>query len=361
MSHLSVATRPSRLRLWPKALEALFVADARQALIWCSCALFALVVVDLVTPPVSLLFAYISIVVLATWHGGPFHGLVFAALAFGMQLLGGFLNPETLPQDSVVPVDIFNRLFTFLVVVGLVAALRTLYDRLQRNTERLRAMSHHLVRMQEIERQKLARELHDSAGQQLAGVGISLDIVKSELPPAVPEAVVTRLAYCKACVDDMVDWTRGTLDELRPTMLDSLGLVPAMQKLARDLPRLAGLEVSVTAQGDRYAMGHEEELAVFRIVQECLLNVSRHSGAPRASVFMDYRSGSLVVTVEDRGRGFEPGEDRRSTPRSFGLLIMHERATAIGARLDIDSSPGAGTRVTLEVWPAERQPAKLAA
>src|SRR5207253_3566372 len=170
----------------------------------------------------------------------------------------------------------------------------------------------------EAERRRLSRELHDCAGQQLAGLGINLDIIKSELPAASSEAVRTRIEYCKTCVQDMVDWMRGALDDLRPTLLDSVGLVPALQKFALDLPRLAGVEAMIEVKGDPAPAGHDADLAIFRIVQESLINVSRHSKVPNAVVTMDYRTASVRVTIEDLGRGFDPQQDRRARPRGFG-------------------------------------------
>jgi signal transduction histidine kinase len=257
---------------------------------------------------------------------------------------------------------LWNRLFTFLVVVGLMAAIRSLYDRLERSRENLRAMSRHLVSLQEIERRRLASELHDCAGQQLAGLGINLDIVRSELHGAgVADSVRTRLTYCKSCIDDMVDWMRGALDELRPSLLDSLGLVPALQKFARDLPRRTALQANVEVSGAPRPLPHDLELALFRVVQESLMNASRHSGADRAEVLLDYSAERLVVTVTDHGRGFDAEAEPRTGRRGFGLLIMNERATAAGASLRIDSAPGHGTHVTVAASIPRELPAARAA
>ena len=349
MSKLSLVPRSAAPRFGSRWIERLFAADPRRVMIGASACFVAVAVLDINTPAqLNLTFAYVSILMVMCWHAGPARALGFAAVAFTLQVIGFELLGEVPTSAFYSSVILWNRLFTFLVVVALVAALRGLYERLQRSTANLRAMSQHLVRMQEVERHRLSNELHDCAGQPLAGLGISLDIACAELPASAPEALRTRLAYCKTCVDDMVDWMRGALEELRPTMLDSLGLAPALQKLARDLPRLAMLPATVAIEGNVRPIGRDLELAMFRIAQESLLNAGRHSGAREARVTLQYGRVSIRLTVEDRGRGFDPLEDRRAQPRGFGLLVMQERATAAGAVLVVESTPGKGTRVTAE-------------
>ena len=344
----SPAARPAAQRLAPRALEALLLADPLKALVACAACFVGVAVADFLTPvQLNLTFAYVSILLVVCWHAGARWGLGFAMLAFALQVIG-FAVEDGFATISYSHIILWNRLFTFLVVVALMAAVRSLYDGLQRNGENLRAMSRHLVEMQEAERRRLSRELHDCAGQPLAGLAISLDIVRGELPAGASDALRTRLSYCKACADDMMDWMRGALDELRPTMLDSLGLAPALRKLARELPHPAPFEATVKVAGEPWPLEHDVALALFRIVQESLVNASRHSGVPSVLVSLDYREASLTVVVEDLGRGFDPDRDRRAKPRGFGLLVMHERATAVGARLAVESAPGAGTRIVVE-------------
>ena len=213
--------------------------------------------------------------------------------------------------------------------------------------------------MHEAERARLARGLHDSGGQPLAGLGISLDIASSELPAHAPAALRRRLAYCKSCVDEMVEWTRSALEDLRPTVLDELGLVPALHKLVREMPLMASFSTELRIEGEPRPLDRELELAVFRILQEALLNAGKHSGARSAEVRLAYATDHLRAQVMDRGQGFMPRnplQNARAEPRAggFGLLIMEERAIAIGALLHVDSAPGRGTTVTLEVeLPAE--------
>jgi signal transduction histidine kinase len=137
--------------------------------------------------------------------------------------------------------------------------------------------------------------------------------------------------------------------ELRPTMLDDLGLVAAVEAFARQFSHRTGIPVDVRMTRRPERLPPEVELVVYRVVQEALSNVARHSGASRAEVSLAADAATLAVTVADDGRGFDPPAALDSRQQSLGLFGMRERAALVGGRLTIESAPGRGTRVQLEI------------
>jgi signal transduction histidine kinase len=208
----------------------------------------------------------------------------------------------------------------------------------------LRAYPRGLIDAQEAERRRMARELHDEIGQLLTSVTLMLSVSRT-LPV---EAAQARVGECQALVDDLIEKVRNLALDLRPAMLDELGLGPALLWLVKRHGDQTGIEIKLRQRGleDR-RFDPEIETAAYRIVQEALTNIARHAGVREATVRVWAREGSLEVDVEDQGVGF----DRQATPSSggsAGLAGMRERATLLGARLTIETAPGTGTRVSAE-------------
>ena len=210
--------------------------------------------------------------------------------------------------------------------------------------EVLRRVSTQLVDAQEAERRQIARELHDEIGQTLTGLKLTLEAAARSRPSAAR----ARLGEAQAQTHELMKRVRRLSLDLRPTMLDDLGLVPA---LLWQLERYtAQTKVRVTfehagVEGRRFAPA--VETAAFRIVQESLTNVARHSGATEATVRLWSTDEMLGVQVEDAGVGFDARP--AAVAHSSGLSGMRERAVSLGGDLTLDSSPGAGTRVTCEL------------
>jgi signal transduction histidine kinase len=153
----------------------------------------------------------------------------------------------------------------------------------------------------------------------------------------------------RALTAETLEGVRRMALELRPTMLDDLGLAAAVEAFGRQFSHRTGIPVDVRTVRRPERLPPEVELVAFRVVQEALSNVARHSGASRAEVRLGATAGLLTVSVADDGQGFElePALDRRQ--RSLGLFGMRERAALVGGRLSLDSAPGRGTRVRLEI------------
>jgi len=220
---------------------------------------------------------------------------------------------------------------------------------LEAYSRRLQEMARRMVQAQEAERYEIAGDLHDLLGQNLTALGINLDIVRYELPESTSPQIVTRMVRMKAIVDETIESVRVALKELRPPSLDDYGLVAALHSFANHFTQDRQFSVAVGTRGPEARMAPEVELALFRIVQEAVANASRHSGANAVRVELESEPGRLRLVVQDDGRGFRTDVERRAGTRSIGLMLMQERADAIGANLIIESAPGTGTRVAVEM------------
>ncbi|MFP5318188.1 MAG: GAF domain-containing protein [Acidimicrobiia bacterium] len=205
-----------------------------------------------------------------------------------------------------------------------------------------------VIDAQEAERARVSRDLHDDIGQALTSVLLGLRLVEGSMAaePLDTADVRRRLEDLRELAADALRRARQLAFDLRPTVLDDVGLLPALERLAADLAARSGLAVEVVSglpAEDRLAP--EIETVVYRVVQEALTNVVRHAGAGTASVQLVSTERSVRALVEDDGRGFDPSR----TEGHLGLVGMAERAELVGGRLDITSAPGEGTTVMVEV------------
>jgi signal transduction histidine kinase len=204
---------------------------------------------------------------------------------------------------------------------------------------------------QEDERKRLARELHDGTIQALVTAKAELDALTAVGKP-VAGPVRDRLARVEAVLTAAIDDVRRFSRDLRPSLLDDLGLVEAIDWLVGDLGTRAGIDAQLRVTGEPRRLGQREELALFRIVQEALRNVERHAQATFVEVHMDFDE-DVRVTVLDNGTGFEISDvlgDRGASTR-LGLRGMRERAKLVGAHLSIKSAPQSGTEVAVLLPP----------
>ena len=213
-----------------------------------------------------------------------------------------------------------------------------LYDELRSGAEQLRHLSLRLVETQEQERRHIARELHDEIGQLLTGLKLSLQIA------ARPGGQGRGLDEAQRLTDELIGRVRALSLDLRPPVLDDLGLLPALVWLIDRFAAQTGVRVELEHAGLERRLPPALETAAFRIVQEALTNVARHAGVDTARVRVRIVEGSVAVEVEDRGAGFEP-DAARVSGRSSGLTGMSERAALVGGRLTVESAPGQGTRL----------------
>ena len=197
-------------------------------------------------------------------------------------------------------------------------------------------------RSREAERTRIAREIHDELGQALTGVKMDLAWMRSRLPQ--DGAMGERIEAMGELLEDAVQIGRRISSDLRPGVLDDLGLVAALQWQAREFTKRTGIAVRIDAPED-VTLPDERATAAFRISQEALTNVSRHSAATRVQVEVTVEDHTLNVMIRDNGCGF----DGAAKAGSFGLLGMQERAEAWGGAVRVESAVGAGTTVTLRL------------
>lgn len=220
-----------------------------------------------------------------------------------------------------------------------------LFHEIEHARFRLEQLSRRLVEVQEAERRNLARDLHDELGQQLTALKLQLESSPG-LPPVQMQHRVQE-AYARA--NQLQGLVRNMSLDLRPTMLDDLGLVPALLWLFERRSGLSSLEVQFRHQNvEDMRFPPAIETAAYRIVQEALTNVARHSGASNAFVRLWASDDTLSVQIEDKGRGFD-AEASLAAGNSSGLSGMRERAGLLGGRLTIESSRGDGTTLTAEL------------
>jgi two-component system sensor histidine kinase UhpB len=215
------------------------------------------------------------------------------------------------------------------------------FKRLLQRVEAERTRAGRLVfRAQEEERRRLARDLHDEVNQALTAILLRLEALSQDEPGRAGE-----VAELKRLVNSAMDELTGLARQLRPSALDDHGLVPAVRAQLKLFATTTGIQTDFAALGDA-ALDPDEEIAVYRVVQEALTNAARHSGAGRVEVELVASDERTALRVTDDGDGFEP-DDRNG--RGLGLDGMVERARLLGGELDVSSSPGGGTTVELRL------------
>ncbi len=207
-----------------------------------------------------------------------------------------------------------------------------------------------VISAQEEERRRVAQDLHDDLGQDLAALAVNLEAVRQRLPDA-SEEVVEKLAQIRGQVADTTDHAYELILRLRPSALDDLGLVPALRAHAERALAEENIRFDLEADELTERLPPEIETAVFRVLQEALTNVIRHARASRVRMVLAVRDGVLEALVEDDGRGFDPEKIAAAGPdrQRLGLIGMQERAALCSGSLEIDSRPGAGTRISMRI------------
>lgn len=223
-------------------------------------------------------------------------------------------------------------------------------DELKHSAEQLQALSRRLVDIQEFERRRFSRELHDLVGQNLTALSINLDILRTQLGGDAPEALRLRLGDSEALLESTTGAIENVMSELRPPMLDDYGLLPALQWLGNDFTRRTGIEVKIQGEERMERLTAEREIALFRITQEALNNVAKHARARSVDIKLERRSGHCILSVSDDGIGFDGSMGSKSRRRpGLGMVTMRERTQAIGGIFDVATASGGGTQITVRI------------
>jgi PAS domain S-box-containing protein len=222
--------------------------------------------------------------------------------------------------------------------------------------ERLSELTARLTQAHEEERRRVAYELHDEIGQSLTVVKMRLRMAENALPDDAEQSK-DKLGALSALVDETLQNVRSLSHELRPPLLDEMGWEPALAGLCDSLSQRTRLPVIFKHEGSKRRLAPDVELVAYRVVQEALTNIVRHANASQAVVSSALSEESLRITVEDDGVGFNIDYlDESETPDlGLGLLGMQERVDAVGGKLLIQSQPGEGTRVNVQLPSKERE------
>ncbi len=225
-----------------------------------------------------------------------------------------------------------------------------LFEQLIAGERRFRGLAKAVWKVQEEERRRLARELHDGIGQTLTALKNQLEWVQRRAAAGEP-GLETEIAESVDLAAQALNDTRELSRLLRPPVLDDLGLVPALRWLARTLGQRTGLEVELETREVEERLDPDLETLVFRAVQEALTNVLKHSGAKRARVSLARRAAGLRLRVVDEGRGFDSATVLGSSDGAAGsgLRGMQDRVELFGGRIRIESQPQRGTSVTIDL------------
>jgi signal transduction histidine kinase len=233
----------------------------------------------------------------------------------------------------------------FLYIFRIERQNRNRYAEVIKARKALEQLSAKLVDAQETERRTISRELHDQVGQTLNALLVDAANLSKRMQPE--DAVSLHyLDNIRKYADSSVNSIRDIALLLRPSMLDDLGLIPALEWQAREVSRRSGIKVKVSAENVTDSLPDEMRTCIYRVVQEALQNVLRHSGAKCATVTVRQDDHSLDLSVEDDGHGFDP-----KLSRGLGMLGMEERVRQLGGHFEVQSTPGKGSvlRVTLPV------------
>lgn len=273
-------------------------------------------------------------------------GTTIALIMVAVQaLLGAILGTGFFANDIAVTHLLNYWFFTVILsVVGM--TLATHFAERKRAENQMHDLSAHLQTVREQEKASIAREIHDDLGSTLTAMkmkAFQLRTSLSESKGAMP--YLDHAESISQLINDASGITRRIITGLRPTILDDLGLLAALEWQAGQFQKLSGIECRVNCIGDKGNLDQPRSIALFRILQEALTNVTRHSGASRVEIEFHHSDEEVVMSVIDNGRGMAENRSDASTP--YGILGMCERADHLGGNINFNTPPGGGFSVTV--------------
>ncbi|MCL5075468.1 MAG: sensor histidine kinase, partial [Chloroflexi bacterium] len=228
----------------------------------------------------------------------------------------------------------------------LVSVNQMLQSKEQARSELLRK----IIVAQEEERRRIARELHDEMSQVLTALSVALEAAIMA-PASKADDVKARLVATKSLVSGMLGEVQRMILDLRPSLLDDLGLIPAIDWYAESRLKASGIRVELETAGVEKRLPSELETVIFRLTQEAITNIAKHARAENVSISLEFKESAVVIDIEDDGCGFAVDQvlGQRKRNQAFGLLGMKERVDLFGGTLSIHSKPGEGTRLVVEI------------
>ena len=216
--------------------------------------------------------------------------------------------------------------------------------------ENMRFYIAEITKAQEEERKRIARELHDETAQDLATLLLDFDSI-IDGKEKLPEVTLQSIDRLRNRAEMIMEGVRRFSHELRPAILDQLGMLPALEWLADDINVSYGIDASMMVKGKRRRFSSEVELELFRVAQEAFSNIRKHAQASKMNAIVEFGEGKTTVTISDNGKGFDTGDNLTNLPRTgkLGLAGMEERVRLLGGTLRIQSELGKGTTITVVI------------
>jgi signal transduction histidine kinase len=298
---------------------------------------------------------------LATFlQGGAYHELVlllfsgvivyiafFLRIIFSLcfSLVGFFV---ILPHALLIPAypDPIYRILSWLTINILLALVVGITINAR---ERQKIYLRDIVNTQEQERHRLSRELHDDTAQELIDVGHDIDEIL-ETPGGLPEEVKLNLLNLRKSIDEILEKTRRAIQGLQPPLLEEVGIKPALLWLCGSLAEETGIEVEPDIDFPEDSLTQETKIVLFRVTQEALNNIKKHSQAEKVEVVLVITEDKVRLTIKDDGAGFNPvGRGKLLSRGNFGLAGLQERVELINGSFNLRSKPGEGTMIKVEI------------
>jgi len=290
--------------------------------------ILSVVVADLSTPSVWLDVAVVAIGIMFSWVVGK-QGEMKQALEKTTE--------ELIRQSTMLESEVIER--------------KRAEEELKQSHEQLRNLSAHIESMREAERTSIAREVHDELGQALTALKMDLSWLDKRLPEK-QEALIKKVREMSRLIGTTIQAVKKISTELRPGVLDDLGLMAAIEWQAQEFHERTRIKCELTTEGEDINLDRDLATVVFRILQEALTNIARHANATRVEVSLKKGDGQLVLQVRDNGKGIT--KKQIAHPKSFGLIGMRERVRSWNGSVKLDGISGKGTIVAVSI-PLKRE------
>lgn len=299
----------------------------------------------LIKPQASPLF--LTAIIISAWRGGKGPGSL-ATILSGLTLDYFFIAPQYRLGGGW---DDISRLVVFgiegFILSWLIDSRKRIEDQVRQSREELRALSTHLQSVTEKERARIAREIHDELGQVLTGLKFDVSWLRDRASEDTRGPEREKLNGTLKNIDGAIQSVRRIATELRPPVLDTLGLTAAIEWQAKDFETRTGIQCQLDSMAEDLPVDRDRATAIFRIFQEALTNVGRHALATRVTVGLQRANGHLLLRIADNGKGIEA--TRGSGGHSLGILGMQERVRLLDGEMSISGDEGKGTVIEVDI------------
>jgi signal transduction histidine kinase len=271
-------------------------------------------------------------------------------LTVQQRVIGSLVLARPAPAENGLSVDEFTLITAIAQQLGLSIEDALLYQEAHKREMRLAELLHQVVTVQESERKRMARELHDATGQSLTAITLGLRGIETRLADERPD-LAGQIRELKSFGVNALGELRQLISDLRPPQLDDLGLVDALHWYLQTFEKRHTIRTDFVISGEPLRLPAEYETVLFRIAQEALTNVAKHAAASHVVVKLDLRPAQMQLTIEDDGCGFDPaavlaGEGEVA---AWGLLGIGERTLLLGGQYEVNSQPGCGTCIRVNI------------